>query len=140
MEKPGEARGEKQSGNFTKSGHFSISKRSDLCAGAVSRGSEIGATGWGGDAGHPPVWPSYRGGWRGQAEPRPLDALHSLSPGFSDKWGSGHERRGKVASLRPCDMAAPEYWLRSRGAGLIDGWSLLVMDVQQLFTTATLAT
>lgn len=66
-------------------------------------------------------WLSFRGDCRGRAELRPSDMLSSLSPGFSDKWGSGHERRGKAVALLSCDMAEAEYRLRSRGAGLIDG-------------------
>lgn len=89
----------------------------------VGKASEIGAL-----QGHrvrmlgTPGWPLYRGDYRGQGEPQPLDTLLSLLWGCSDKWGSGHGRQGKVVALCSCDMAEPEYWLRTHGAGLIDGW------------------
>lgn len=40
-----------------------------------------------------PGWPLIQ---RILQRPQPLNMLLSLSPGFSDRWGSGHKRRDKV--------------------------------------------
>ena len=84
-------------------------------------------------------WPQYRGDTvEAEDELHPGDTLFSTSAAFPDKWRSGHERRGEVVALRSCDMVEAEYWLRRCRA---DRWMTLpVMDVQQLFTAATLVT
>lgn len=64
----------------------------------------------------------------------------SLSWGFSNKWGSGHDRQGKAVAMHSSDMTKLEYWLRSCGAGLIDGWFSWWWMFRQLFTAATLVT
>lgn len=47
------------------------------------------------DGGNPRVAPHTEDS-AGQVEPQPLSRLLSLSPGFTDKWGSGRKRQGKV--------------------------------------------
>lgn len=64
----------------------------------------------------------------------------SLSWGFSNKWGLGHDRQGKAVAMHSSDMTKLEYWLRSCGAGLIDGWFSWWWMFRQLFTAATLVT
>lgn len=81
-----------------------------------------------------PGWPLIQ---RILQRPQPLNMLLSLSPGFSDRWGSGHKRRDKVEDpvfLRYGRAAVLAEKPRCRA----DRWmTLLVMDVQQLFTAAT---
>lgn len=87
-------------------------------------------------------WPSYSGRRReARAELHPLERA-ALTPRrvFLTNGGSAHERRGKVVALRSCDMAEVEV-LAERWRSRADRWmTLLVMDVQQLFTAATLVT
>lgn len=83
-------------------------------------------------------WPSYR---EARAEIHPLERA-ALTPHRVSltNGGSAHERRGKVVALRSCDMAEVEV-LAERWRSRADRWmTLLVMDVQQLFTAATLVT
>lgn len=151
VEKPGEVQGEWQTRNFTKSGHSFYLLRAVTWV-EVQCGEQVRE--------------NLRKKKRKEKESRkvrwrrwvPSNGLHlekkreaglrlirfhtplSLSWGFSNKWGSGHDRQGKAVAMHSSDMTKLEYWLRSCGAGLIDGWFSWWWMFRQLFTAATLVT
>lgn len=150
VEKPGEVQGEWQTRNFTKSGHSFYLLRAvtwvEVQCGEQVRENlrkkkkrkrkpqgEVKTLGT-------LEWPSFGEEERSWVRLIRFHTPLSLSWGFSNKWGSGHDRQGKAVAMHSSDMTKLEYWLRSCGAGLIDGWFSWWWMFRQLFTAATLVT